>query len=671
MQNCALQINAVTIVALLFTTREACGLSAEQAIMLNSDVLQMLMNGGFDARQPARIFLPPKYYSSVLYDRGHQDPEEIFHNNLQLMMEAVYDDSLLFKHSPLSQANAASPPAGGATLNRPNSISYSDDGRGNRNKGSEALRKNTVTNFKSSFAPTSSAVLDQSQSSVSEIVSGSPAGGNGQSFGSSRDQSREAAIGYNLRSALPGEPDVDYPILGHIPETSFKCHGRQDGYYADVEARCQVFRVCANTDDSGSGFAFLCPNGTLFNQKYFVCDWYMNVRCEESENYYNSNKDMGKTTTDFGKMMGTVMSMVGYPMISSLKAAAGSTNNVKPSPLNDDAQSNRKGGYGSNTADSVSKNQPHFGQHGNEHRIIPSGVDVKSGVFQSKFNKESSYQSHKGKDVTHPSSQVYVSSLGTLSTDPQSGFDPVKSTFLVPPRLTGGLKQQYNGEANLAPSVPKPQFELLMGKLLKTWTDMGYAKAPSLNFRPPVTILPPSGVLPPSTFPFGTNRLWVVAGRPQVTQLPSVLSHPNPAPVQNVIRVNKVFVAPQTYRPSSYVTFPQALIPQSTAPGFIVRNRPPVVNPSLVQLARRSDVALQRILRPAPPLAPARRGGTGYDVEIVPSNGYYLNNDQEKNSYFDLLNTHTGPVSNSNYFAGLSSYNVPINSVGPRYNNSP
>lgn len=25
------------------------------------------------------------------------------------------------------------------------------------------------------------------------------------------------------------------------------------GYYADVEARCQVFRVCTNTDLSGKG----------------------------------------------------------------------------------------------------------------------------------------------------------------------------------------------------------------------------------------------------------------------------------------------------------------------------------------------------------------------------------------------------------------------------------
>lgn len=41
----------------------------------------------------------------------------------------------------------------------------------------------------------------------------------------------------------------------------------QTGYYADIAARCQVFRVCANTaNNTSKGFGFLCPNGTLFNQ---------------------------------------------------------------------------------------------------------------------------------------------------------------------------------------------------------------------------------------------------------------------------------------------------------------------------------------------------------------------------------------------------------------------
>ena len=28
--------------------------------------------------------------------------------------------------------------------------------------------------------------------------------------------------------------------------------------------------------------SFLCPNGTIFNQEYFTCDWWFNVDCADS-----------------------------------------------------------------------------------------------------------------------------------------------------------------------------------------------------------------------------------------------------------------------------------------------------------------------------------------------------------------------------------------------------
>ena len=39
---------------------------------------------------------------------------------------------------------------------------------------------------------------------------------------------------------LTGEPEVDYPIFATAPDSSFTCDGKDDGMYADVEARCQV-----------------------------------------------------------------------------------------------------------------------------------------------------------------------------------------------------------------------------------------------------------------------------------------------------------------------------------------------------------------------------------------------------------------------------------------------
>ena len=44
-----------------------------------------------------------------------------------------------------------------------------------------------------------------------------------------------------------------------------------------------MFHIC--TADGAGGLAkysFLCPNGTIFNQNYFICDWWFNVDCAES-----------------------------------------------------------------------------------------------------------------------------------------------------------------------------------------------------------------------------------------------------------------------------------------------------------------------------------------------------------------------------------------------------
>merc|ERR1712018_880278 len=87
-----------------------------------------------------------------------------------------------------------------------------------------------------------------------------------------------------LMNAVPGVPGEDYPIFSEAPETAFSCDGQVDGgYYADEEAECQVFHIC--TADGAGGLAkysFLCPNGTIFNQNYFICDWWFNVDCAES-----------------------------------------------------------------------------------------------------------------------------------------------------------------------------------------------------------------------------------------------------------------------------------------------------------------------------------------------------------------------------------------------------
>lgn len=95
-------------------------------------------------------------------------------------------------------------------------------------------------------------------------------------------------------SAIPGEPDIDYPILSEIPETSFDCAQQEyPGYYADVEARCQVFHVCAFNNTRK--YDFLCPNGTIFSQEFLVCVWWNQFDCASAPGLFANNANLYET----------------------------------------------------------------------------------------------------------------------------------------------------------------------------------------------------------------------------------------------------------------------------------------------------------------------------------------------------------------------------------------
>merc|ERR1711990_1015339 len=121
---------------------------------------------------------------------------------------------------------------------------------------------------------------------------GGAGGGFGGSFGSPANAGA-GGIG-SLEDTIPGTPGEDYPIYAVPPETSFFCDGQVDGgYYGDPEAECQAFHICSNDGNSGlSKFSFLCPNGTLFQQQYFVCDWWFNVDCDKTEHFYPLNDEL-------------------------------------------------------------------------------------------------------------------------------------------------------------------------------------------------------------------------------------------------------------------------------------------------------------------------------------------------------------------------------------------
>merc|ERR1719454_2355177 len=87
--------------------------------------------------------------------------------------------------------------------------------------------------------------------------------------------SADAALAM-LQGSIPGVPGEDYPIYAEVPESE-----------------CQAFHIC--TADGAGGLAkysFLCPNGTLFNQNYFICDWWFNFDCSTAEELYSLNDEI-------------------------------------------------------------------------------------------------------------------------------------------------------------------------------------------------------------------------------------------------------------------------------------------------------------------------------------------------------------------------------------------
>ncbi|XP_065093495.1 transcription factor SPT20 homolog isoform X2 [Ochlerotatus camptorhynchus] len=89
--------------------------------------------------------------------------------------------------------------------------------------------------------------------------------------------------------AEPGYLDFD-----NLPETNFTCAGKViGGYYADLEASCQMFHVCTiGQGDEPMDIKFLCLNGTVFDQETRVCERVDEVDCTKSEGFYYLNLEL-------------------------------------------------------------------------------------------------------------------------------------------------------------------------------------------------------------------------------------------------------------------------------------------------------------------------------------------------------------------------------------------
>ena len=137
-------------------------------------------------------------------------------------------------------------------------------------------RRNFVSNVTTSRAP------------VIPVISNSDAESNS-------DQENNDNIPLNVI----GVPGVDYPVYHDIPLTNFDCRNVEyPGFYADLETGCQVYHSCGSR--GGRRHSFICPNGTIFSQEYLICDWWFNVRCLDSHNYFSLNKEAFSSSRSSG-----------------------------------------------------------------------------------------------------------------------------------------------------------------------------------------------------------------------------------------------------------------------------------------------------------------------------------------------------------------------------------
>merc|ERR1711935_167911 len=155
-----------------------------------------------------------------------------------------------------------------------------------------------------------------------------------------------------LTNNIPGVPGEDYPIYSQVPETAFACDGQVDGgYYADPEAECQVFHIC--TADGAGGLAkysFLCPNGTLFNQNYFVCDWWFNFDCSTAEELYSLNDEIaaerealsGQASDNVGSYQSPAGSDYDSPSADAYDAPLEASYDAPPAAYGDGARTGRR-----------------------------------------------------------------------------------------------------------------------------------------------------------------------------------------------------------------------------------------------------------------------------------------------------------------------------------------
>lgn len=243
-----------------------------------------------------------------------------------------------------------------------------------------------------------------------------------------------------------------------------------------------------------AGFAFLCPNGTLFNQEVFVCDWYQHVDCSTSENHYSKNAALNMRIDNMNDMMAVVNEMMAFPLKTNVsrpkmlpnigmpagrqttrapfvastpfQSASPTTVNQKPitntlpssqSPTTSNQFGSRIPRPQANTEAIPKQQQPNAG----------FGTKTITQEGDIEFNSKSETDRIKtDKETTFSNQPIFISSLGELSTDDDTKFDinnakiikPEENTVFTPPtvskeeqeknQLKQSLSESFNNRKN-------------------------------------------------------------------------------------------------------------------------------------------------------------------------------------------------------------------------------
>ncbi|XP_023325904.1 uncharacterized protein LOC111699454 [Eurytemora carolleeae] len=87
-------------------------------------------------------------------------------------------------------------------------------------------------------------------------------------------------------------------------------------------------QICSDGQEGLLQYSFLCPNGTIFNQQYFICDWWFNVDCSTAEDFFYLNAEVAEAAALANERREGRASNLVLPIVQERPV-----NNRKPSSL--------------------------------------------------------------------------------------------------------------------------------------------------------------------------------------------------------------------------------------------------------------------------------------------------------------------------------------------------